>query len=517
MNEELAWRVLQELLHYGVQEICICPGGRNAPFCFILRQNEQITSYYWHEERSAAFFAIGRSRATKRPVAIIVTSGTAAGELLPAAMEAHYSGIPLILITADRPRRMRGSGAPQSAEQVGLYGKYAHFALDIEGDEPCSLKGWTQMGACHINVCLEEPISTEQKYPLHLSNAKSNNSPVLSRGSFETFLKKIERPLVMVSTLREEAKEVVQDFLVELNAPVYLEGVSQLRESSKLKELRYYNPDYKQAGFDSIIRIGGIPTHRAWRDLEEYRLSVFSISEMPFKGLSYGDIEVADCASYFRNYFPIKKFSFDDEARERNTQFSLNLKALLLEEPSSEPSLINSLSELIPEHSNVFLGNSMPIRNWDTAASLECKNFQIEATRGLNGIDGQLSCFFGLANPKKENWAILGDLTTLYDLSAPWILPQLEAENIKLVILNNFGGRIFARKFREIEIQNIHNTHFEHFAKLWQLPYDRWEQVPNKANIASRAIIELVSNFDATERFWKRYNELKKDICSHFH
>lgn len=517
MNEELAWRVLQELIHYGVQEICICPGGRNAPFCFILRQNEQITSYYWHEERSASFFALGRSRATKRPVAIIVTSGTAAGELLPAAMEAHYSGVPLILVTADRPRKMRGSGAPQSAEQVGLYGQYAHLALDIEGNEPFSLNGWTQKGACHINVCLGEPISNDEKFPLHLSSVKSNHSQTPSRESFETFLQKIERPLVMVSTLREEAKDAVQDFLLKLNAPVYLEGVSQLRESPKLQELKVYHPDYQQAGFDSIIRIGGIPTHRAWRDLEESRLSVFSISEMPFKGLSYGELEVADCARYFQNYSPIKQFSFDGEVKKRNVQFALNLKELLFEEPFSEPSLLNSLSELIPANSTIFLGNSMPIRNWDTAASFDCKNFQIEASRGLNGIDGQLSCFLGLTKPKKENWAILGDLTTLYDLAAPWILPQLEAEDIKLVILNNYGGRIFARKFREIEIQNIHNTHFEHFAKLWQLPYERWEQVPNKTNIASRAIIELVSNFDATERFWKRYNELKKGICSHFH
>jgi 2-succinyl-5-enolpyruvyl-6-hydroxy-3-cyclohexene-1-carboxylate synthase len=154
MNKFMAEQILLEASRVGVQEYCFCPGNRNSPFVPLIKSK----TYYWHEERSAAFFAIGRARLTERPVGIIVTSGTAAGELLPAAMEVYYSGVPLLLITADRPRRYRGSGAPQSAEQVGLFGQYATFSLDLAGEEPCTLSGWNLVSPAHINVCFEEPL-----------------------------------------------------------------------------------------------------------------------------------------------------------------------------------------------------------------------------------------------------------------------------------------------------------------------------------------------------------------------
>lgn len=158
MNRTLAHHVLREMEKIGVTELCICPGGRNSPFVAILSDVEKYHCYYWFEERSAAFFAIGRSRRLEKPVAVITTSGTAAGELLPATMEAYYSGVPLLLVTADRPRRFRGSGAPQTAEQVGLFGQYVIFSQDLEGDTACRLSQWECTGPAHLNVCFEEPL-----------------------------------------------------------------------------------------------------------------------------------------------------------------------------------------------------------------------------------------------------------------------------------------------------------------------------------------------------------------------
>ena len=155
MNTLLARKVLEEVKRVGVSEICVCPGARNAPFVTSL---EDFKLYYWFEERSAAFFALGRSRALELPVAIITTSGTAAAELLPATMEAYYSGVSLLCITADRPKRFRGTGAPQSAEQVGLFGKYALFSQDLTQTEHCNLSEWNLTGPAHLNVCFEEPL-----------------------------------------------------------------------------------------------------------------------------------------------------------------------------------------------------------------------------------------------------------------------------------------------------------------------------------------------------------------------
>ena len=91
-------------------------------------------------------------------MAVITTSGSAAAELLPAAMEAHYAGVPLLLITADRPRSFRGTGAPQTAEQVGLFGVYVSFSCDLAHEERFSLKEWDRIRPAHINVCFEEPV-----------------------------------------------------------------------------------------------------------------------------------------------------------------------------------------------------------------------------------------------------------------------------------------------------------------------------------------------------------------------
>ena len=147
----------------GVEDFCVCGGSRNAPLIAVLadgrwqltenptanRQPPTVNSFV--DERAAAFFALGRAKLTGRPVAVVTTSGTAAAELLPAAVEAHYSGVPLILITADRPARYRGTGAPQAIEQESIFGVYA--ARDVAS--------WTGRGALHINVEFDEPLIDE--------------------------------------------------------------------------------------------------------------------------------------------------------------------------------------------------------------------------------------------------------------------------------------------------------------------------------------------------------------------
>lgn len=144
------------LVAAGVREFVICAGARNSAFVAVLASlPEPLRCWHHFEERSAAFFALGRIRATGRPVAVCTTSGTAVAELLPAVIEAHYSNLPLVALTADRPRRFRGSGAPQAIEQPGIFGPYAH-ALDVEQELP-DPSGWQRQRPLHLNVCLDEP------------------------------------------------------------------------------------------------------------------------------------------------------------------------------------------------------------------------------------------------------------------------------------------------------------------------------------------------------------------------
>src|SRR5438477_4553812 len=136
-NIAAARAIIERVRGLGVVDFCVCGGSRNAPLIAAL-----ASGYTFVDERSAAFFALGRAKRDGKPVAVVTTSGTAAAELLPATIEAFYSGVPLVLITADRPARYRGTGAPQSIEQVGLFGIYATTELE----------GWNRRAPLHINV-----------------------------------------------------------------------------------------------------------------------------------------------------------------------------------------------------------------------------------------------------------------------------------------------------------------------------------------------------------------------------
>lgn len=134
-NISRARAVIEEARAAGVGEICVCSGSRNAPLLAVLSHSD-LKLWTFVDERSAAFFAIGRMKLHGAPVAVVTTSGTAAAELLPALIEAHYSGLPLIVITADRPARFHGTGAPQSIEQTNLFGVYGARHINVEFDEP---------------------------------------------------------------------------------------------------------------------------------------------------------------------------------------------------------------------------------------------------------------------------------------------------------------------------------------------------------------------------------------------
>jgi 2-succinyl-5-enolpyruvyl-6-hydroxy-3-cyclohexene-1-carboxylate synthase len=527
MNSRLAGESLQFLIECDVKELCVCPGARNAPWIHVLAaQLGQFRAYYFNDERSAAFFAIGRTRATGKPVAVLTTSGTAAGELLPAVMEAHYAGLPLIVMTADRPRRFRGSGAPQAAEQVGIFGGYARQTWDRQaGDDPVEIE-WDGKRPLHLNVCFEEP-ERESSAPIGELSGFSGAMRLVERlpaqGHFkpiQEFFREVSHPMVIVGALLAEERECVAEFLREWGAPAYLEALSGLRERRDLDAIRVSCADRildraDDAGYrpDGVLRLGGIPTHRLWRDLEEKasHLKVLSVSRLSFSGLGResgiweGPLEAAFSeARTLLQPIPASARQLLVQEAERRT----GIVKLLQSEPASEPGLFHQLSLRIPPGASVFLGNSLPVREWDLAASWEPRGLEVTATRGLNGIDGQVSTFLGIARPGLENWAIVGDLTALYDLGAPWVLGQLPETQVNLIVINNGGGKIFDRMFRQPEFQNRHSLSFGAWASLWGLSYQRLSAVPDRLESDRSQIIEIVPDDQATRRFWKALEAL---------
>lgn len=520
----LAKQVLEEVISQGVQEFCLCPGARNAPLVYPLVHSSQVRVYYWPEERSAAFFALGRIKATGRPAAVITTSGTAAGELLPAAMEAYYTGLPLVLITADRPRRFRGTGAPQSAEQVGLFHCYAHEMYDLANGDECRLDHWKRQGPIHLNVCFEEPKDSDCQM-IRLEDSKRAKTPLFVHDfspdeRYLSFLQQARFPLVVIGAMPSSQHEAAIRYLLHLNAPIYAEGISGFREDPRLAHLRIKRIEriwscaaQHAYPIDGILRLGGIPTVRLWRDLEHKagEISVCSISEHPFSGLSCADVIHTSFAPFFAWAMTIKspyEYPFTDWIQADQKAFQA-LLTLFQEEPLAEASLIHALSARIPRGSKVYLGNSLPIREWDQAATYAPQSFQMSCNRGVNGIDGQIATFLGYSSKEQDNWSILGDLTVLYDLAAPWITSQLSGINANVVLINNGGASIFAPMFAHPAFQNTHQLTFEPIAQFWKWRYEKWESIPNIISPSKGGrLIEVVPHSQSTERFLNRFKQI---------
>jgi 2-succinyl-5-enolpyruvyl-6-hydroxy-3-cyclohexene-1-carboxylate synthase len=526
-TEQITLNVVQQAILNGVKDFCICPGARNSSFISLLKHQSKINTFYFYDERSAGFFALGRSRATQRPVAVITTSGSATAHLLAPAMEAYYTAVPLLLITADRPRCFRGCNTPQACEQVRLYGAYTPFFLDLEEGDIFDVSAWDQQFPAHINVCLEEPKPESSWESLQLTIPEDIRPQEITFGdshdditkAFDHYLDSMNYPLVIVSNIKPQAQEAVLQFLLRLNAPVFLEATSGLREEPRLKHLRITRTEKlwdhaKNAHYpiDAILRIGGVPTIRLWRDLENKQgtLQVFSINESPFSGLSWGPIACTALDSFFSKYVDHRKFhsQIAIEWLAADNIYRKRLQALFEEEPTAEPSLFHALSKKIPLESQIFVGTSLPIREWDLAATYEDRKFQVYASRGINGIDGQISTVLGLSSPHRSNWSFLGDLTTLHDMSGPWVIPQLTQRPLHLVAVNNGGGKIFARLFPDKEIQNEHTLHFKPLADLWSLSYHKWLHIPDVVEMDSPSLIEFQPDNEATQRFWKKLESL---------
>ncbi|MBK9041240.1 MAG: 2-succinyl-5-enolpyruvyl-6-hydroxy-3-cyclohexene-1-carboxylic-acid synthase [Bdellovibrionales bacterium] len=532
-----AKKLIALLAEQGVEDFVLCAGARNASLVEVLSQARGINVLPFFDERSAAFFAIGRIQATQRPVAVITTSGTAAAELLPATIEAWYAGLPLVLVTADRPQSYRGSGAPQAIEQVGIFSHFVRQSWDL-GDQEYWEGRIDLSQPSHINVCFEEPFLDAEVTEWHPSLARSVGTPawhgealkgrsktdgsVLEVKGIDDFFEKASRPLVLVSRLSSLCRPMVECALKEWGWPIYAEATSGLRESSVLKDLRIesgegiFESSRFLETFDGVIRIGGVPTTRLWRDLES-KLSdwpVLNFSSGGHSGLSRVKNQAMPLDSVSLRRAPKSTECFRDffiYDRQRGER----LKNLLSLSLSSEPGIFSELSKMIPSSSLVFLGNSLPIREWDLTANFEYRGLEVLSNRGANGIDGLFSTFLGASKEGRENWAIVGDLSALYDLNAPWALSVSKGEIWRFIVINNFGGKIFHRMFGNPLFQNRHDLSFEGFAELWNIDYCRWHRVPEVLpELSSVSVIEIRPDQRATDCFWKDYLALKEvSVC----
>jgi 2-succinyl-5-enolpyruvyl-6-hydroxy-3-cyclohexene-1-carboxylate synthase len=493
----------------------ICAGSRNIPVIERLSKDTKNRLIPHFDEREASFFALGLAKKVGQPVAVVCTSGTAVSECHSAVIEAFYSGIPLVIISADRPKRYRGTGAPQTIEQKNIFGNYIEHSIDVE-DEMIDFDS-IQVPSdkpSHINICIED---VGQKISTPVQNSQKETT------SIQNFLENKKQPLVILGELSSKDQKAVEQFLLKLGAITYAEAPSGLRELKRLEQILIKGSDrvikkaLEKDKFDCVLRLGSIPTLRSWRDLDNAQIPVLSIDSKPFSGTPRGHLITGDISEILLDATLGSPITIDDEVKQLDARGHRELHRLLYEYPLSEPSLFYSLSHLIHSNDSIFLGNSLPIREWDLASSRKTAHPIITVQRGTNGIDGQLSHFFGNLDGNRHNWGIFGDLTTLYGLNSFWILKEFPSVPVTIIVINNNGGDIFRRlpqlksSFKEnptLEslITNHHHLDFSNVAKMWGLDFERMTTFTKPLRTLGKSLIEVNPDPTQTNKFWDTWN-----------
>lgn len=507
-----------ECLEQGIREFVVCAGARNAALVEALVAAEtagHVTLRRHFEERGAGFFALGRTISNGEPCAVVTTSGTAVAELLPAMIEAHYQGRPVVALTADRPAKYRGSGAPQAINQVGIFGEHAG-----SGD----FGTWDRRSPWHLNVELEEAFEAgEWTGPGHVATAAQTVWPRLAVSGLARWLKDdLYRGLVLfIGGLEEDEREEVFHFALDLGVPVVAEATSGLREA--LAGLVLPDPDrtLKTEPPGKVLRLGAVPSGRFWRDLEDLpQTDVWNVCRSGYPGLAReSHTIIGDVGRVIRALGETESADDALDYLPGSSRRSAEITELIEAHPDSEPGLVRTISHYAALGSGVFLGNSLPIREWNLFAQRERPVPEVRANRGVNGIDGQISTWLGASAAKEDAWCVVGDLTALYDLAAPAMLGQVVTKGRVLVVINNGGGAIFGRvprleamgpRGREL-MKNPHTVSLEGWAAMWGMAYVKIATVDDFDALEAgdrMLLVEVVPSVMETEAFWQKWDAL---------
>lgn len=429
-STKLAHSLLRQLIEVGVSDFVISPGSRNAPLAIALGEaasKEIIDLHVKIDERGAAYYALGISKASNNYVAVICTSGTAAANFHPAALEAFHSNNKLILITADRPARLRRTGANQTTDQVNIYPviKTHDFAAEID------IKVLLTGGVVHLNVQFDEPLVGSEKTDW-LAGLK-----ILSLDSENKIGGKLEvgsGVLIIGHDRAGYSVAEVNNFVSKLNWPVICEDPISFPQSIAHTSLFLADPQIaSKLAPENVIVIGRTTLSRSTNTFVNLAKKIIVIDPRTV------GIDSKREAGVILKALPNEIVSIKSDQiiwREASDTAAIQLENL----PWSEQLAITTICELLPDESALFVGSSRPVRDIEAFAHPR-SGISVFANRGLAGIDGNISTAFGITNEFERTTAILGDLTFLHDISA---LTNATVGNLRIFVIDNNGGGIFS-------------------------------------------------------------------------
>jgi len=456
------------LADMGVDMAFISPGSRNTPLTLAFAAEPRIRDVSIRDERSAGFAALGYAKTTGVPAVVVCTSGSAATHYLPAIVEADQSATPIIVITADRPIRLRGTGAPQTMDQVELFGSHVKVFIDLNTPDRSVAHGEAlalvraavtlPAGPVHGNAPFDEPLVPDE--PVMPAAPRSVNPDVHPDPDHLDITGRLagRSVLIVVGGRGGTAlSRAVNELAEKIAAPVIADPQSNVTGPNVLTHgdlvVAAHDTEAMSIALDAhrpdvVLRLGPIPTSKplwTWMEhsgvdqilVHESRLSdpldsaAMTIDVDPLLLLKSLELPVSTDHRFLDAWL----------AMDRVVTSALTASISALPFPN-EPAIAHAIASSVPDHSILFVGSSRPIRDLDAFGHAR-PSVTVIANRGVNGIDGTISTALGSALTGTPTTLYIGDVTALHDISALAETQRLGAP-LRIVVVNNDGGGIFS-------------------------------------------------------------------------
>jgi 2-succinyl-5-enolpyruvyl-6-hydroxy-3-cyclohexene-1-carboxylate synthase len=486
-NVNTLWAsVLVETLHHcGVNTAVICPGSRSTPLTIAFANHPQIEAIPILDERSASFFALGRSKKTRIPTVLVCTSGTAGANFYPAVIEAQQSGVPLLILTADRPPELRYCHAGQTIDQLKLYGNFPNWQGELAIPEASLamlgylrqtiVQAWRHAlfptpGVVHLNLPFREPLAPikqslweiETAFPQDfftgiisdLPSLTTNNSLPLPWNHWYG-----KSGIIIAGLAQPQDPEIYCQAIAllaqALSFPVLAEALSPVRNYAHLNPylISTYDSILRQATAQQlipevIIQVGELPTSKQLRtwlqslDVTRWVIDARIDNFDPLHGKTIhlqssveqmiGNLEVENTqpsvyCQLWRTLETVTRTSIDQTLESLEQMYEGKAAWLL--------------SQTLPWGTPIFLANSMSVRNAEYFWHPNQHQLIPYFNRGANGIDGTLSTALGMAY-QDVGVLLTGDLAFLHDTNGLLIKQKFQG-HLTIVLINNNGGGIF--------------------------------------------------------------------------
>jgi 2-succinyl-5-enolpyruvyl-6-hydroxy-3-cyclohexene-1-carboxylate synthase len=480
LNRLWSYVLTETLKRLGLNCAVICPGSRSTPLTVaFVQQIPDIEAIPILDERSAAFFALGRAKATGKPVVLVCTSGTAGANFYPAVIEAKESRVPLLILTTDRPAELRDCHSGQTIDQVKLYGNYPNWqtelatpSLDmgmlgylrqtvIHAWERCQLPN---SGAVHLNIPFRDPLApipdgTDFTLDVEdfFSGIVSTPLPITHYPLPITYSQKgiIIAGVAQVQTPGDYCSAIA-NLSQTLQWPVLSEGLSPVRNYADLNPhlISTYDIILRNQQLASeltpeiVIQIGEMPTSkelRNWLITSKPQRWVIDNCDQnldPLHGktthlrISVTEIGKLEIREPGENAYLQKWCELEKKTRKNIDDYLENVDELI------ESKTAWLISQILPPETPLFIANSMPVR--DVEFFWKPNNLKIKPyfNRGANGIDGTLSTALGISHHQQSSVMLTGDLALLHDTNG-FLIRNKFIGHLTIILINNNGGGIF--------------------------------------------------------------------------